>query len=54
MDGWMDWGVAGIVIGNNKELWEEEPGLSVMGGLFHGDHICLPGLGTCCTILLRI
>lgn len=53
-DGWMDGRAAGIIIGWNKELREEEPRLSGMDSLLHGDRICLPGLGTCDTILLHI
>lgn len=50
----MDGRAAGIIIGRNKELREEEPRLSGMDSLLLGDHICLPGLGTCDTNLLHI
>lgn len=54
LEGWMDGRAAGIIIGRNKELREEEPRLSGMDSLLLGDHIWLPGLGTCDTNLLHI
>lgn len=45
---------AGTIIGKNKELREEEPGLSRVDGLPRGDHIWPASLRTCSTILLHI